>query len=88
MAERVIEKLKVCIEDRTPKIKTVIIDPDRVRVVKVTVPGIQGAQGLSAYQVAVAAGYTGTEEEWLRSLHANITALWPDPNQTFIKALG
>lgn len=31
-------------------------------------PGDVGPQGLSAYQVAVASGYTGTESEWLASL--------------------
>jgi hypothetical protein len=32
------------------------------------VPGPQGEQGLSAYEVAVAEGFIGTEEEWLVSL--------------------
>ena len=30
--------------------------------------GISGADGLSAYQLAVKAGFTGTESEWLMSL--------------------
>lgn len=31
----------------------------------------KGDPGLSAYEIAVKHGYTGTEEEWLASLHAN-----------------
>ena len=31
-------------------------------------PGPEGPQGLSAYEVAVANGFVGTEEEWLASL--------------------
>lgn len=31
----------------------------------------KGDKGLSAYQVAVAAGFIGSEEAWLASLHPN-----------------
>lgn len=31
--------------------------------------GLKGADGKSAYELAVEEGYTGTEEEWLASLH-------------------
>lgn len=34
-----------------------------------TVPGPQGIPGKSAYEVAVEAGFTGTRDEWLASLH-------------------
>lgn len=37
------------------------------------VPGIPGSRGQSAYQVAVANGFTGTEQEWLQSLSENLT---------------
>lgn len=36
--------------------------------------GVQGTSGLSAYQVAVANGYVGTEAQWLASLQADVTA--------------
>lgn len=35
---------------------------------KVTVPGIVGSDGKSAYDVAVDNGFEGTETEWLESL--------------------
>lgn len=35
------------------------------------VPGIDGHDGKSAYQVALDNGFDGTEVEWLRSLHGN-----------------
>lgn len=34
-------------------------------------PGPQGPQGLSAYQIAVNNGFSGTEQEWLDSLNNN-----------------
>ena len=34
-----------------------------------------GANGLSAYEVAVVNGFTGTEAEWLLSLGAAVSAL-------------
>jgi hypothetical protein len=37
-------------------------------VVQVLIPGFQGPNGLSAYEHAVALGYTGTLEQWLVSL--------------------
>jgi hypothetical protein len=36
--------------------------------VEIAYGGPQGAQGLSAYQVAQSEGFTGTEEQWLESL--------------------
>lgn len=35
--------------------------------------GQTGAEGASAYEVAVANGFTGTEPEWLASLQADAT---------------
>ena len=58
---------------------TVIIEPNEVLstiIVEnecseytIVVSGL-GQQGLSAYQIAVANGFVGTEEEWLESLKA------------------
>lgn len=36
------------------------------------IQGVQGPTGISAYQVAVNNGFTGTEQEWLESLRANV----------------
>lgn len=44
-------------------VEIVVIDP-----AKVGPKGDAGADGLSAYEVAVEAGFVGTEEEWLLSL--------------------
>lgn len=41
--------------------------------VTVTVSNDRGAQGLSAYAVAVSNGFEGTEPEWLESLEASVT---------------
>lgn len=38
---------------------------------KVTANVIEGLRGLSAYEIAVKHGYTGTEEEWAKSLVGN-----------------
>ena len=46
----------------------VICNGDSVGVVLNGAKGETGATGLSAYDVAVAVGFTGTEEEWLASL--------------------
>lgn len=40
-------------------------------VVDLSKPGGDGADGLSAYQVAVAGGYAGTEAQWLASLQGD-----------------
>lgn len=40
-------------------------DPD---VIEIDVPGMQGAPGESAYDIAVANGFTGTQAQWLASL--------------------
>ena len=45
---------------------TVISQPER---------GVQGIQGISAYQVALNNGFIGTESEWLYSLTAPIAVL-------------
>lgn len=37
-------------------------------------PGSDGADGLSAYEVAVANGFSGTKEEWLASLIISLGA--------------
>lgn len=37
-----------------------------------------GADGLSAYQVAVANGFIGTESEWLDSLVGSVDLTWTD----------
>lgn len=48
-----------------------------------TVPGPQGetgqagSNGLSAYQIALANGYTGTEKQWLRSLKGSASDYRP-----------
>lgn len=34
----------------------------------VDIPALQGADGLSAYQIAIKHGYEGSEEDWLESL--------------------
>lgn len=39
----------------------------------VPMPGVPGANGLSAYEVAVENGFEGTEQEWLDSIGANLT---------------
>ncbi len=45
----------------------VTVDPGIVSVV--TESGPKGDAGLSAYEIAVSAGFSGTEAEWLDSLH-------------------
>ena len=35
-------------------------------------PGSQGIQGLSAYQIAISNGYIGTIQQWLLSLKGNV----------------
>lgn len=44
---------------------------DRAQQVTFTVPGPVGPDGPSAYEVAVANGFEGTEQEWLTSLAAS-----------------
>lgn len=39
-----------------------------------------GKQGLSAYDVAVAEGYSGTKEEWLKSLQGESPTIGNDGN--------
>lgn len=40
-------------------------------------PGAEGPPGTSAYQLAVATGFTGTEAEWIASLHGDPGAAGP-----------
>ena len=37
--------------------------------------GTPGKDGLSAYEIAKKDGFTGTEQEWLESLHASVEFL-------------
>jgi hypothetical protein len=37
---------------------------------------IRGEPGLSAYQVAIANGFVGTEQDWLDSLRVQAEILW------------
>jgi hypothetical protein len=63
-----------CIDDTTVIIEpnevlsTIIIDNDCTQVTIIS-SGL-GEQGLSAYDIAVANGFVGTEQEWLDSLKA------------------
>ena len=43
----------------------------------VPIPGPQGEEGASAYEVAVANGFIGTEKEWLESLKGKDGAVGP-----------
>lgn len=47
-------------------------------------PGPAGADGKSAYQIAVDNGFNGTEEEWLNSLKCNYVPLTNEELQTII----
>lgn len=42
---------------------------------EVDIVGSQGNDGLSAYEVAVANGFEGTEEDWLESLRSNAVGI-------------
>ncbi len=64
-------------DDITPDAR-VTIDTDYGTVKQITVelgrkgdPGTPGTDGKSAYQVAVASGYIGTEQQWLSSLRGD-----------------
>jgi hypothetical protein len=59
------EDVTVIIEP-TENLTTIVID-DNCEQVTIIAEGL-GAQGLSAYDIAVANGFVGTEEEWLLSL--------------------
>ena len=50
----------------TENLVTIVID-DNCEEVTIIAEGL-GAQGLSAYDIAVANGFVGTEEEWIESL--------------------
>jgi hypothetical protein len=41
---------------------------------------IRGERGFSAYQVAVANGFVGTEEDWLESLRIQTELNWNSTN--------
>ncbi len=74
-------KLKVTAS--TQPFNTEVYDNKKTIVVKVSnmqysgngVVGEDGAQGLSAYQVAVNNGFVGTEVEWLNSLKSVATSV-------------
>lgn len=53
---------------RAPKNPSVALSPRPE--VSVGVSALRGEQGLSAYEVALANGFIGTEQEWLDSLAA------------------
>lgn len=53
---------------------------ETIRGVKVNAPGVRGARGPSAYEVAVAEGFVGTEAQWLASLAADLTDHLADPD--------
>jgi hypothetical protein len=59
------EDVTVIIEP-TENLTTIIID-DNCEQVTIIAEGL-GSQGLSAYDIAVANGFEGTEQEWLESL--------------------
>lgn len=54
--------------EETEAFTTIVID-DNCEQVTIIAEAL-GAQGLSAYDIAVANGFVGTEEEWLDSLKA------------------
>ena len=65
---------QITVAEVAPNPITVVgITPNPITVVEVTktgqqgVEGPQGVDGLSAYQVAVNNGYTGTEQQWVNS---------------------
>ena len=68
MADIVIEdnRLAVTIERTDPPEITIQSTP-----ITVTIDAAVGVRGASAYEVAVANGFSGTEEEWLASLQAD-----------------
>lgn len=53
-----------------PRRARVVVRPSTPRIVvrRPGVPGLDGSDGLSAYELAVEAGFAGTLEDWLASL--------------------
>lgn len=51
-----------------PRSTTVVVTETETVEIQETVLGVQGEDGLSAYEVAVRDGFVGTEAEWLASL--------------------
>ncbi|WP_425628879.1 hypothetical protein [Cellulophaga lytica] len=71
--------------------KNSIIDADNLPSAN-GVPGDPGADGKSAYQIAVDAGFTGTEAEWLESIKgqdgsSDITPKWVNLNGDYTLTL-
>lgn len=64
------DDVTVIIEEEV-NVTTVVIEDDCEDITIIS-SGL-GEQGLSAYQIAVANGFVGTEEEWLESLKAITT---------------
>lgn len=66
-----IVNVSLIIEDNNPDISLVIteeITAISIEVQDVAIPGQQGVQGLSNYEIAVNNGFIGTEAQWLASL--------------------
>lgn len=60
----------------------IIVNDTPDEVVLVVDEGV-GPQGLSAYQIAVANGFIGTEQEWLDSLKSDITISESPPENPY-----
>ncbi|WP_372733620.1 hypothetical protein [Nocardioides sp.] len=74
MAAAVVAPVAVAAAVTTPApIAAAVVTPAPVRA-SATPLGLPGRVGLSAYQVAVANGFEGTEVEWLDSLAASAPA--------------
>lgn len=59
--------------------KIILAPPDEAYNVELLLSqGIAGAKGDSAYMIAAQNGFTGTELEWLESLHGTVDDLTTD----------
>ena len=56
----------------TKKLKGQISSNNKITGGNTVVAGPQGKDGLSAYDVAVKNGYSGTEEDWLKTLKGEL----------------
>ncbi len=61
-------ELVVISDDSSAEI--VLVTDETIQVVEIAEQGLTGANGQSAYQIAVANGFVGTEAAWLASLSA------------------
>lgn len=52
-------------------------------IIEVTSAGLQGPAGATAYELAVAHGFVGSETDWLASLQGNKNLLILQPTETF-----